>query len=95
VTEIESVTNMEALDINNGNGQSYGLIVYRKQLDLSTSAELEIAGHIRDAAMVIVDNVQKTTKPEGSSALLNFGFWTIKLIKLLHINFLKIYLKIC
>ncbi|CAB3370130.1 Hypothetical predicted protein [Cloeon dipterum] len=77
VTEIQTVTNMEALDINNGNGQSYGLTVYRKKLDLAPTAELQIVGHIRDVAMVLVDGEQKTQKPQGSGALLGFGFWTI------------------
>lgn len=67
---------MEALDINSGNGQSYGLIVYRKRLDLPELAELRIIGHVRDVAMVLVDDVQKTPKPEGAGALLGFGFWT-------------------
>lgn len=69
---------MEALEINRGNGQSYGLIVYRKRLDLPESAELTIIGHIRDVAMVVVDDVQKTPKPEGAGAMLGFGFWTSK-----------------
>ncbi|XP_059473358.1 beta-galactosidase-1-like protein 2 [Neocloeon triangulifer] len=75
-TQIPTVINMEALEINDGNGQSYGLTVYRKQLDLPTLAELQIVGHIRDVAMVVVDGVQKTKKPQGSGALLGFGFWT-------------------
>jgi len=75
VTQIDSVTNMEDLNINNGNGQSYGLIVYRKQFDLPASAELQITGHIRDVAMVVVDDVQKTKRPEGNLDMEGFGYW--------------------
>jgi len=68
---------MEALDINNGNGQSYGMILYRKQIDLPATAELKISGRIRDVAMIMVDSVQKTNRPESQAALLGFGYWTI------------------
>jgi hypothetical protein len=78
VTQINSFTNMENLDINNGNGQSYGAIVYRKQVDLPAPAELKITGRIRDVAMIVVDNVQHTERPESQAALLGFGYWTIK-----------------
>lgn len=79
ITQIDSVTNMEALDINNGNGQSYGSIVYRKQIDLpSPAAELKISGRIRDVAMVVVDNEQMTKRPESQAALLGFGYWSVK-----------------
>lgn len=79
ITQIDSVTNMEALDINNGNGQSYGSIVYRKQIDLAApAAELKISGRIRDVAMVVVDNQQLTKRPESQAALLGFGYWSIK-----------------
>ncbi|XP_065347232.1 beta-galactosidase-1-like protein 2 [Cloeon dipterum] len=76
VTQIGSVTNMEALDINDGNGQAYGLIVYRSQIDLSTTAQLQITGRIRDVAMVVVDGEQKTKRPASQLALLGFGYWT-------------------
>lgn len=66
---------MEALNINNGNGQSYGLIVYRKELDLPTTAQLQVSGHIRDVAMVVVDAVQKTKRPEVKTDVEGFGYW--------------------
>jgi hypothetical protein len=79
ITQIDSVTNMEALEINNGNGQSYGTIVYRKQIDLpAPAAELKISGRIRDVAMVVVDNAQLTKRPESQAALLGFGYWSVK-----------------
>jgi hypothetical protein len=75
ITQLESVTNMEALNINNGNGQSYGLIVYRKELDLTATAQLQVSGHIRDVAMVVVDGVQKTKRPEDKTDVEGFGYW--------------------
>ncbi|CAB3370135.1 Hypothetical predicted protein [Cloeon dipterum] len=76
ITQIDTVTNMEALEINRGSGQSYGLIVYRKQIDIPPNAELQITGRIRDVAMVLVDGVQKTKRPEGALLLETFGYWT-------------------
>ena len=38
---------MEQLDINNGNGQSYGYIVYRKTLVLRPGMKIKIRGHPR------------------------------------------------
>ena len=46
-------TPMEQLDINNGNGQSYGYIVYRKTLVLRPGMKLKIRGHPRDLVQVI------------------------------------------
>ena len=45
---------MEQLDINNGNGQSYGYIVYRKTLVLRPGMKLKIRGHPRDLVQVII-----------------------------------------
>ena len=44
---------MEQLDINNGNGQGYGYIVYRKTLVLQAGMKLKIRGHPRDLVQVI------------------------------------------
>ncbi|XP_059473361.1 beta-galactosidase-1-like protein 2 [Neocloeon triangulifer] len=76
ITQIDTVTNMEALDINDGNGQAYGLLVYRSQIDLPEIAQLQITGRIRDVGMVVVDNQQKTRRPGSQAALLGFGYWT-------------------
>jgi hypothetical protein len=47
---------MEELNINNGNGQSYGYILYRAKLtgaQLQQGSVLTIKGHPRDLLMVI------------------------------------------
>ena len=49
---------MEMLDVNNGNGQSYGYIVYRKNLVLKSGMKLTIRGHPRDIVQVLVNGVQ-------------------------------------
>lgn len=52
-----SVIPMEKLNINNGGGQSYGYIVYRKtNLDIPANAVLRIAGRVCDAVIVLVNN---------------------------------------
>ena len=70
---------MEQLNINNGNGQSYGYIVYRKQLILKSGMKLTIRGHPRDIVQVMVDGVQVTP---GIYNLLdlgqNFGSWAVR-----------------
>ncbi len=43
---------MERLPINDGNGQSYGYIVYRKQLELTQGSKILIRGHVRDLLQV-------------------------------------------
>ena len=39
---------MEKLDINDGNGQSYGYIVYRKRLPINQGSILSMRGRPRD-----------------------------------------------
>jgi len=51
-------TPMEQLDINNGNGQSYGYIVYRKTLVLRPGMKIKIRGHPRDLVQMMVNGVQ-------------------------------------
>ena len=48
---------MEQLDINNGNGQSYGYIVYRKTLVLQAGMKLKIRGHPRDLVQMMINGV--------------------------------------
>merc|ERR1711976_1138659 len=51
-------TPMEQLNVNNGNGQSYGYIVYRKTLVLKPGMKLKIRGHPRDLVQLMVNGVQ-------------------------------------
>jgi hypothetical protein len=67
---------MENLPFNGGSGQSYGLIIYRKIINVaSTSAILKITGHVRDIALVLVDGEQRTQRPVDQNSLNSFGFW--------------------
>ena len=43
---------MEQLQLNNGNGQSYGYIVYRKKLQLRNGSVLSMRGRPRDLLQV-------------------------------------------
>jgi hypothetical protein len=67
---------MEYLKINNGNGQSYGITVYRKMITAKdTVATLKIIGHVRDIAMVVLNGEQITKAPKNYDDLNHFGFW--------------------
>jgi len=72
-------TPMEKLNINNGNGQSYGYIIYRKEVQISVGSVLKIRGHPRDLLQVLVNGVQvndiiATPGDLGSS----FGSWALR-----------------
>jgi len=72
-------TPMEKLEINNGNGQSYGYIVYRKTLPLVPGNVLKIRGHPRDLVQVLVNGVE--VNPPILTLIdlgKNFGSWAIR-----------------
>jgi len=72
-------TPMEKLEINNGNGQSYGYIVYRKTLPLMPGMVLKIRGHPRDLVQVMVNGVEVNPPVLTLSDLLrNFGSWAVR-----------------
>ena len=48
----EKLKSMEQLSLNNGNGQSYGYIVYRKRLALRQGSVLSMRGRPRDLLQV-------------------------------------------
>ncbi|XP_064611298.1 beta-galactosidase-1-like protein 2 [Liolophura sinensis] len=50
---LKNVVTMEMLDINNGGGQNFGYIVYRKEL--TKGGTLTIEGYVRDRAQIFVD----------------------------------------
>ncbi|XP_050294011.1 beta-galactosidase-1-like protein 3 [Anthonomus grandis grandis] len=69
---------MELLDINNGTGQSFGYITYRKEhLNLPANAILNISGHIRDTVMVFVNGKLISLPLRTSDDLDHFGFWRL------------------
>lgn len=69
---------MELLDINNGNGQSYGYIVYKKIVDIPANTTLKIGGRVCDTVMVLVNGVLISKPLVKSSDLNGFGYWKKK-----------------
>ncbi|KAL1509804.1 hypothetical protein ABEB36_004485 [Hypothenemus hampei] len=69
---------MELLDINNGSGQSYGYITYRKaNLNLPSGALLQINGRICDSVLVFVNGKLISPALEKREDLNNFGYWKL------------------
>nr|CAD7392463.1 unnamed protein product [Timema cristinae] len=67
---------MEQTDVNNGSGQSYGFIVYRKRdLEIPETSILRLETVVRDVGMVLVDGVRKTEPLVQSSQIGGFGYW--------------------
>ncbi|XP_037082714.1 LOW QUALITY PROTEIN: beta-galactosidase-1-like protein 2 [Pollicipes pollicipes] len=74
----DQLLNMENLSVNNGSGQSYGLVWYRANVTTANSSKLTIRGHVRDVALVVIDGQLLTKKPENVAALESFGYWPLK-----------------
>ncbi|XP_060528721.1 beta-galactosidase-1-like protein 3 [Cylas formicarius] len=66
---------MENMDINNGNGQSYGYVVYRKTLDLDANSLLKIVGRVCDTVIVLVNGKRVSPVLAKAADLNNFGTW--------------------
>ncbi|KAG5876884.1 hypothetical protein JTB14_007460 [Gonioctena quinquepunctata] len=72
-----NVVAMEKLDINNGNGQSFGYVVYRKtNLNIPANAVLQIEGRACDTVMVLVNGILVSPWLAKSSDLNNTDFGT-------------------
>jgi len=72
-------TPMEQLNINNGNGQSYGYIVYRKEVQIMPGNVLQIRGKPRDLAQVLINGIQVNPAIVTSDDLgRNFGSWSLR-----------------
>ena len=71
---------MENLEINNGNGQSYGYVIYRHLgADIKDNTKLQLKnGAIFDMGIVLLDGVRKTEKLTSEKQLQGFGFWEKK-----------------
>ncbi|XP_060528483.1 beta-galactosidase-1-like protein 3 [Cylas formicarius] len=66
---------MEQMNINNGNGQSYGYVIYRKTLDLKADSWIKIDGRVGDTVIVLIDGKRVSPPLEKSADLNNFGTW--------------------
>lgn len=70
---------MELLPINNGSGQSFGYIVYRKSnVNIPANAKLKISGYVRDTILVLINGKLINTSPKESDDVNGFGFWKKK-----------------
>nr|CAD7456008.1 unnamed protein product [Timema tahoe] len=71
-----SLIAMEQTDVNNGSGQSYGFIIYRKRdLEIPETPILRLGTVVRDVGIVLVDGVRKTEPLVQSSQIEGFGYW--------------------
>ncbi|XP_068216121.1 beta-galactosidase-1-like protein 2 [Palaemon carinicauda] len=71
----EGTLSMELLPFNEGNGQSYGYVVYTAHATLTPNSSLQIINHVRDMAQVLVDGVVMTKPYGGLLDVSSFGFW--------------------
>jgi hypothetical protein len=71
---------MEKLSVNNGNGQSYGFVLYRHaEVAVRVKSTLQIKnGAFYDMGIVLLDGERKTEKLTSASQLLQFGYWETK-----------------
>lgn len=75
----KNVVPMEFLPINNGSGQSYGYIVYKKDgLDLAANSVLKIKGRVCDTVMVLINGMLVSKPLTNASNLNGFGTWRLK-----------------
>nr|AIA09347.1 beta-galactosidase [Periplaneta americana] len=76
----DNVVHMEALPVNNGNGQSYGYVLYRHaDTSVTTSSVLQVKNDaIYDMGIVMLDGERKTEKLTSVSQVGDFGFWILK-----------------
>ncbi|VEN61727.1 unnamed protein product [Callosobruchus maculatus] len=73
--ESEKLISMENLPINNGSGQSYGYIVYRKKnVEVTAKSILKISGYIHDTVQVYVNGKLLNKNVVDTSG---FGFWKL------------------
>lgn len=79
VHQSKNLISMENMPTNNGTGQSYGYIIYRKEnLNLTANSILKIGGRVCDTVMVLL-NGKLVSKPLTQSSDLNeFGYWRVK-----------------
>lgn len=79
ISTYQKPRSMEELEINDGNGQDYGYIVYRKSLELTGGSVLKIRGHVRDLVQVMI-NGEMVSEPilSAINLLTTFGSWAIR-----------------
>ncbi|KZS05123.1 Beta-galactosidase [Daphnia magna] len=79
VIQSDNLLAMEDLPINNGNGQSYGYILYRNTASLTGGAHtIQTVGHVRDLAVFLLDQQRLTPDWKNDLQLNDFGFWALE-----------------
>lgn len=66
---------MEQLSINNGNGQSYGYIVYRKTLKIADGSKIVVRGHVTDLLQLMINGKMLNEPILELTDLGKFGSW--------------------
>jgi hypothetical protein len=76
----ERVVHMEKLLVNNGNGQSYGFVLYRRAgLTVNDLTTLQIkGGAFYDMGIVLLDGERKSKKLTSDTHLSCFGYWIVE-----------------
>ncbi|KAG7155525.1 Beta-galactosidase-1-like protein 2-like [Homarus americanus] len=75
----ENVLAMEDLPYNEGNGQSFGYIVYRTTVIVPEGgATLTLKGHVRDLGLLLLDGHLISRCPRTPADLNGFGVWVNK-----------------
>jgi hypothetical protein len=71
---------MEKLPVNNGNGQSYGFVLYRRAgLTVNELSILQTkGGAFYDMGIVLLDGERKTEKLTSDTQLSGFGYWIVE-----------------
>ncbi|XP_046649985.1 beta-galactosidase-1-like protein 2 [Daphnia pulicaria] len=78
VIQSDNVLAMEDLPINNDNGQSYGYILYRNSATLTGGSHtIQTIGHVRDLAVLMLDQQRLTSDWKNDAQLNDFGFWPL------------------
>uniref|UniRef100_A0A6P7GJL7 Beta-galactosidase n=1 Tax=Diabrotica virgifera virgifera TaxID=50390 RepID=A0A6P7GJL7_DIAVI len=76
---VDTLLPMELLPINNGSGQSYGYIIYKKShIDIPERSILKIFGRVCDTVLVLVNGELQNKILESKDDLNEFGFWRKK-----------------
>jgi len=78
ITVASDVMAMEDLPIHNGNGQSFGYLLYRHNGLLSASSHrIKIVGHVRDLAVFMVNGERLSSEFANTLTPGTFGYWAL------------------
>ncbi len=69
---------MERLPVNDGNGQSYGYINYRKELTINDGDTIMVRGRVRDTLQLMVNGVMINQPVLSYDDIISqiFGVWS-------------------